>query len=244
MSERKPDVIAPRSAHEAEEQQKDFDYIESLWDESEIAFEMLDKDKDNVLYLSDARYWLRCLGWCESDKDLDVILLQGEDFVINEDDSEEIKEEKQKRRKQKKFTLSELQALAEAHHDSFSMLRKCGTDNHVPPGSCKTPTVTDESDRTKVNIDRSKAREKRLCSLLSFISEGKRNMSRQVLKEMLTTSYGEPICGDDFEELLDIIGFGANLCGGDMIDVTKLAENLSAKIESPPCVPTQRSMFI
>ncbi|CAD7956301.1 unnamed protein product [Amoebophrya sp. A120] len=46
-----------------------------LWDDSLIAFEMLDKDKDNFLDWQDARYWLRCVGWCCTDQELDDILL-------------------------------------------------------------------------------------------------------------------------------------------------------------------------
>lgn len=59
----------------------------------------------------------------------------------------------------------------------------------------------------------------------------------------MSFSVGEPIATEDFEELMDILGFSLNTSQSETIDVTRLAEQLNAKIASPPCVPTQRSMF-
>ena len=63
--------------HEQHETEQNLSYVESLWDEAQSSFEMLDKKQEGVLNLHDARHWLRCLGWCDSDKELDDILLRG-----------------------------------------------------------------------------------------------------------------------------------------------------------------------
>ena len=176
--------------HEQHETEQNLSYVESLWDEAQSSFEMLDKKQEGVLNLHDARHWLRCLGWCDSDKELDDILLRG-----LENGS-----------KKKKFSLVQLRAIAdiESEDKDFDSLGK------------------------------------KLDSLLSFISEGKRTLPRATLRTLLT-SVGEPIAAEDFEELLDLLPL---LGSKDVLDVPKLGAQIMAKIETPPCVPTHRSMFV
>ena len=48
--------------------------MEENKEDLDIAFEMLDRDRDGFLNRRDARYWMRCIGFCLSDQELDKML--------------------------------------------------------------------------------------------------------------------------------------------------------------------------
>eukprot|EP00392_Amoebophrya_sp_AT5.2_P004901 g4910.t1 len=143
---------------------------------------MLDKDKDGFLSPGDARYWLRCVGWCCTDKELGVALKASK-----------------------------------------------------PSATCVKEQKLKEPDQHLASVPR-------LLDLLSSVTRGKLELDAATFYELMSTE-GEPLGLEDLEELMGVIGFGANRLGGNVIDIRSLADTLVSKILVPPCVPTQRSKY-
>ncbi|CAD7941464.1 unnamed protein product [Amoebophrya sp. A25] len=85
------------------------------------------------------------------------------------------------------------------------------------------------------------ASEDYLLGLLSSVTSGKLEFSREDFFSSMTRE-GEPLSAEDLEELMDLVGLGAN-AAPDAFDIRCLAKNLVSKILVPPCVPTQRSRY-